>query len=60
MKCPCKDCEFRHLGCHAQCVHYKAWREEKKHSVEEAILRNRPSEFLIDQCRKQKRQKNLR
>ncbi len=60
MICPCKDCEFRHFGCHAQCVHYKAWREEKKTRVEDRILRNRPSEFLIDQRRKQRRRSHKR
>lgn len=22
---PCKDCEFRHPGCHGSCEQYKAW-----------------------------------
>lgn len=30
----CKDCEFRHFGCHANCEIYNDWlaqlREEKK------------------------------
>ena len=30
MICPCKDCEFRHFGCHAKCEHYKAWHTERQ------------------------------
>ncbi len=55
MTCPCKDCEFRHLECHAECEPYKMWREEKKARVEESLLKSKPTEFLIDQIKKQKR-----
>lgn len=28
--CPCKDCEFRHPGCHGDCEAFKTW----KHPLE--------------------------
>ena len=27
MKCPCKGCDRRKLGCHGFCDQYKEWRE---------------------------------
>lgn len=35
---PCKDCERRHIGCHAQCDDYKAWREEQDRKVEANLM----------------------
>ena len=28
MLSPCKDCEKRHMNCHAQCKEYQAYNEE--------------------------------
>ncbi len=28
MKCPCRDCEKRKVGCHGTCPEYKEWAEE--------------------------------
>lgn len=28
IKCPCKNCSRRVIGCHADCNEYKEWREE--------------------------------
>ena len=28
MSAPCKDCEFRHVGCHAECEVYKDWKKD--------------------------------
>ena len=25
---PCKDCEDRHINCHAECSFYKSWRSD--------------------------------
>ena len=30
MKCPCKGCEDRKLGCHGFCKRYKAFRDERE------------------------------
>lgn len=27
---PCKDCEFRHPTCHAECEVYKSWAAERR------------------------------
>ena len=24
---PCKDCRFRHLGCHSSCTSYLEWKQ---------------------------------
>lgn len=34
--CPCKDCELRHLRCHASCGLYADWRKsvDAQHAVE--------------------------
>ena len=26
MKCPCKGCDKRELGCHSKCNEYKTWK----------------------------------
>ena len=28
MKCPCKGCDHRKLGCHGICKDYQAWKKE--------------------------------
>ena len=60
MKCLCKDCVDRQIGCHVHCERYHGWLKDKAAREEKAVIRNKPAEFLIDMCRKQKRQKNLR
>ena len=30
MKCPCKGCDNRKLGCHGFCEGYKAWSAERE------------------------------
>lgn len=30
MVCPCRDCERRRIGCHAECGEYKAWDTENR------------------------------
>lgn len=27
IKCPCKECKMRVLGCHSKCEHYKDYKE---------------------------------
>lgn len=45
MKCPCKGCEKRKLGCHARCGDYQAfseWRaDENRRKNIEAINRSK-------------------
>ena len=52
MICPCKDCEFRHFGCHAKCEHYKAWHTERQKAI--LLLRKHDDavKFQIDGRRK--------
>ena len=38
MNAPCKNCEDRHTGCHAECEKYKAFAEEReKHRQERGL-----------------------
>ena len=30
MTAPCKDCTFRHLGCHATCASYLDWKQRRQ------------------------------
>lgn len=30
MKCPCKDCEIRMIGCHSLCSAYKVWKQTRE------------------------------
>lgn len=27
LNAPCKDCNFRHLGCHSDCAKYLEWKQ---------------------------------
>ena len=58
MNCPCKNCEFRHIKCHAECEPYKTWLEEKKTNEKPSLQNYKFTEFLMDQIEKQKRYTN--
>ena len=30
MKCPCRYCEKRYVGCHAKCLDYQEWNSENE------------------------------
>ena len=36
----CKDCEFRRVGCHAECDIYKKWHEEREREIFETSRTN--------------------
>lgn len=55
MKCPCKDCPDRVLGCHSECGRYLAYQEalERIRQVRSGILHlNAPSIRLERNVRK--------
>ena len=55
MKCPCKDCPDRVLGCHAECGRYLAFAEaqEKLRQIRNGILHQfDPSPRLVSNIRK--------
>ncbi len=29
LKCPCKGCDYRKVGCHSKCNSYKAWKSNR-------------------------------
>lgn len=51
---PCLDCEFRHVGCHAECVPYKDWKQEQ-YEAKKSLLPHRADQFLSEQCRRVKK-----
>ena len=40
MLAPCKDCEFRSVGCHAKCDVYKTWKSEHEARQKKALDNN--------------------
>ena len=42
MKCPCRYCEKRDVGCHGKCSDYKEWKAEsdKLHEIERKERQN--------------------
>ena len=38
---PCKDCEYRQMGCHSVCEKYKTWRKEKDKQYKEELGKKR-------------------
>ena len=64
MKCPCRGCEDRKLGCHGFCKRYQAFRDEREEisrkRYEEQKARDTMSERgkrLIIKYRRMERQK---
>lgn len=62
---PCKDCEFRTIGCHSSCEQYKAFQTEmekiRKKATECALREDMFRDVERPQCRhwgSAKRQKN--
>lgn len=33
--CPCKECDHRHIGCHADCEGYQRYAEHRQHIREQ-------------------------
>lgn len=56
---PCKDCEYRNIGCHAKCQVYASWSEEN-----ETIKQNKQKyswqakNFLMDSALRTMRRRN--
>ncbi len=44
MKCPCKDCERRSVGCHGKCDDYKEWKN-KHDAVRQKERQERQNQF---------------
>ena len=40
MTAPCKDCNDRHTGCHAECEKYKRFAEEREYNRQERGKKN--------------------
>lgn len=48
MKTPCLNCEFRHVGCHADCEHYKAFRAEREAAYKRNAQQAEMTSFVSD------------
>ena len=62
-KCPCHDCETRHLLCHSDCVAYKKWSvyvntEREKYDEKYRDERN-TEKYQIEQKEKMIKRKRL-
>lgn len=58
MKCPCKGCDHRKLGCHGFCDEYRNWRDWK-----EGVNRKRQADGELKQLSRDhelKYRKNLK
>ena len=41
MKCPCKECSKREVGCHGKCANYQEWRKWRdEQNAKERAIRN--------------------
>lgn len=55
MKSPCKDCENRRVGCHSDCVHYKAYEyeiKEVRHLRNQYAMTHSPPSVVMRSSRK--------
>jgi len=60
MKCPCKDCEKRYVGCHGDCLEYKEWSSEnerlkQKYKNERDVNRMVTDDIIMQRIRYKKR-----
>ena len=46
MKAPCKDCQDRHVGCHADCERYQAYAKVFEAAREKRAKRNDVDYFI--------------
>lgn len=58
--CPCKGCESRHPLCHAECEPYKEWQTESRKKRRDSAKADTAKAFLIDGCKKGKRERQRR
>lgn len=56
MNAPCRHCEARKLGCHADCERYRAW----KRGIKRERDGGEADAFLAEMCRARKRRWNRR
>lgn len=44
----CKNCDQRHIGCHAECEIYQAWRTERNERKAQAYMRFPARDYTAD------------
>lgn len=58
LQAPCKDCNDRHVGCHAECQKYKDYKTE--HAKQQTFIRRLDEEDNAFRCYKEEKVKRLR
>ena len=51
MKCPCKGCKDRFVGCHSKCDGYASWKAEQDEKREERQKAREQNSLLYTPCR---------
>lgn len=57
---PCKDCEDRELGCHAHCIAYRKYKDEREKAINKRVSATKADETFFDlqHIRKKRRATN--
>ena len=50
MMAPCKDCEDRHIACHANCEKYMVWKQDMD-AVKDRAIKCRINEKMLNDRR---------
>ncbi|MBP5720443.1 MAG: hypothetical protein J6W82_05205 [Bacteroidales bacterium] len=45
---PCKDCELRHAGCHADCAIYGEWKAERDEEKKQRFVQREVASQIDD------------
>lgn len=51
MKPPCRECQFREVGCHSKCESYIQWRVQLDKYNEQKNIQNDASKYIRDNVR---------
>ena len=57
MTCPCRNCEFRHPCCHAECEVYKDFRKQFEEMRKDKARQRKIDEFIQTKGRNAKYKK---
>ena len=55
-KAPCKDCEYRHLHCHADCDKYAAYVNERR----EYLAKRKENAVILEYIKERKNMRKSR
>ena len=58
-KCPCINCDARHIYCHGSCEKYAAWKKQRSEEFQK-VYRNRGKDSLQDRFIREMKYKEAR